>query len=95
MDELTISVRIADRPYRLTIKKDEEEIVRNAAKEINDRLKEYAGSYAFNDKQDLLSMVAILFATKSLSLERQLKGKNNRIMERLDEIEKVLSTEVK
>lgn len=95
MDELRISIRIADRPYRLTIKKEEEEIVRKAAKEINERLKEYAGNYAFNDKQDLISMVAILFATRALSMERKLRGKNSRIMDRLAEIEKVLSGEVK
>lgn len=91
MDEITISVRIADRPYRLTIRKEEEEIIRNAAKQINERLKEYADSYAYNDKQDLISMVAILFATKAISLEKQFEHKDNILLKRLLEIDKVLS----
>lgn len=59
MEELTISVIIADRPYRLTIKRDEEEVIRKAAESINNMIKEYSSNYAFNDKQDLLAMVAL------------------------------------
>ena len=95
MEELTISVKIADRPYRLTIKKDEEEIIRKAAKQINEKIKEYGNSYAYNDKQDLLSMVAILFATKSIGLEEELKGKDSKLIVKLAEIEKVLSENIK
>ncbi len=95
MDELTISVKIADRPYRLTIKKDEEEIIRKAAKLLNEKVKEFGENYAYNDKQDLLSMVAILFATKAISLEDQVKGKDNKLVNKLAEIEKVLSERIK
>lgn len=95
MNELTISVKIADRPYRLTIKKDEEEIIRKAAKRINEKVKEFGENYAYNDKQDLLSMVAILFATKAISLEDQVKGKDDQLVKKLSEIEKVLSERIK
>lgn len=91
MDELTISVTIADRPYRLTIKKEEEETIRKAAKFINEKIKDYSENYAFNDKQDLLAMVSLQYATTSLNLEEQYKNKDNRFAERLIEINKVLS----
>ena len=42
MEELTISVAIADRPYRLTIKRSEEELIRKAANEINKNIKYYS-----------------------------------------------------
>ncbi len=91
MDELTISVTIADRPYRLTIKKEEEETIRKAAKLINEKIKDYSENYAFNDKQDLLAMVSLQYANTSLNLEKQNKNTDNRFAERLIEINKVLS----
>jgi len=91
MDELTISVTIADRPYRLTIKKEEEETIRKAAKLINEKIKDYSENYAFNDKQDLLAMVSLQYANSSLNLEKQNKNMDNRFAERLLEINKVLS----
>lgn len=91
MDELTISVKIAERPYRLTIKKDEEEIIRKAAKQINERLKEFSENYAFKDKQDLLAMIAILFASKSLNNEMRADQTDSKLATKLSEIDKVLS----
>ena len=72
MDTLTISVTIADRPYRLNIKKEEEEQIRKAAKNINERIKQYSENFAFNDKQDLLAMSCIQFAAKSLQNKSKL-----------------------
>ncbi|GAB4314159.1 MAG: cell division protein ZapA [Bacteroidales bacterium] len=59
LNELTISVTLADRPYRLKIQSNEEEMVRKAASKINEMIKQYSSSYAFNDKQDLLAMVVL------------------------------------
>ena len=44
---------------------EEEEIIRRAAKLINDRVKEYQENYAVRDKQDLLAMIALHFAISS------------------------------
>jgi cell division protein ZapA len=59
MDELTITVTIAERPYRLTIKRSEEEIIRKAANEINKKIKFYSENYAYNDRQDLMAMFTL------------------------------------
>jgi cell division protein ZapA len=91
MDEFTISVKIAERPYRLTIKKNEEEIVRKAAKQINERIKDFSDNYAFKDKQDLLAMVSILYATKTISYEDDEKSEKSKMSVRLMEIDKLLS----
>jgi cell division protein ZapA len=64
MDEISITVVISDRNYRLTIKKEEEEIIRKVARNINDKLKSYAEQYAFKDKQDLFAMVAMELGTQ-------------------------------
>lgn len=69
MEEFTITVTIADRIYRLTIERKEEETVRKAARLIEEKIKEYATNYAFKDKQDLLAMVALHFTSDSLNKE--------------------------
>lgn len=65
-DSLNISVTIADRPYRLKVKPDEEANVREAAKVINDKIAEYQKAYHANDKQDYLAMVALLYTSENL-----------------------------
>lgn len=91
MNELTITVKIADRPYRLTIKKEEEEIIRKAAGEINEKAKNYSNNYAFKDKQDLLAMVALQNGTSILRAENEAKNKDRRLTDKMKEIDKVLS----
>jgi cell division protein ZapA (FtsZ GTPase activity inhibitor) len=90
--EQHISVIIADRPYRLKVGNEkEEEQCRKAKDLINTKMKDYANSFAFRDKQDLLAMVALQFAVdvvKSEELSRfneQLEDKLNRIDHLLDE----------
>jgi len=91
MDELSISVNIADRPYRLKIEKTDEETIRKAAKLIEKTMKEYSVNYAFKDKQDLLAMVALQFVTSSLNFESQIDFTENKLETKLSEIDHVLS----
>lgn len=95
MDELTISVIIADRPYRLTIKRDEEETIRRAANKINETIKHYSKNYAFNDKQDLLAMVALENTTNALRHEDKLIQSDETISAKLSEIDLILSDNLK
>lgn len=70
MRNLSIKVIIANRPYPLTVNNEqEEEAIRKAAKRINDIMKDYESKYAVKDKQDLLAMCALEFATKSIEIE--------------------------
>ncbi|PKP52321.1 MAG: cell division protein ZapA [Bacteroidetes bacterium HGW-Bacteroidetes-1] len=92
MDEISITISIADRPYRLTIKREEEERVRKAAAVIYDRIKDYAQNYAYKDRQDLLAMVALQFATSSLLFESEVTFRDNHLTDKLVEIDQLLST---
>jgi cell division protein ZapA (FtsZ GTPase activity inhibitor) len=91
MDELTITVNIADRPYRLKIKREEEEIIRKAVKEIDQRIKEYSEHFAFNDKQDLLAMVLLHFASTAQKLESDLTTGENMVMTKLQNMEELIT----
>lgn len=91
MDELTITVNIADRPYRLKIKREEEEIIRRAVKEIEMRIKEYSQHFAFNDKQDLLAMVLLHFASTAQKLESDLSSGEDMMLTKLRQMEELIT----
>ena len=91
MEELTISVSIADRPYRMTIKRSEEEMIRKAADEINKNIKHYSDSFAYNDRQDLLAMVALEKTTSALVNKSDSIETDRFILSTLSEIDEMLS----
>lgn len=63
-DSLKIKVTIAGRVYPIKIKNEnEEEGMRKAAKKINDLVAKFETNYAVNDKQDVLAMCALQFAS--------------------------------
>lgn len=68
MDEkLKIRISIADRVYPLTVTSEtQEESLREAAKKIDAMIKQYEENYAVRDKQDVLAMCALQFATQSI-----------------------------
>lgn len=61
---LKIKVNIANRAYPLTIKREEEEKIRVAVKQINDAVKRFEERYAVQDKQDVLAMCALQLASQ-------------------------------
>ncbi|MGB1032403.1 MAG: cell division protein ZapA [Flavobacteriales bacterium] len=64
MSELSIKLNIAGRIYPLTIKREEEEAIRKAAKHIEASIKSFQENYAVRDKQDLLAMTSLQLATQ-------------------------------
>ncbi|NKI32856.1 cell division protein ZapA [Croceivirga thetidis] len=63
-EKLKIKLSIADRVYPLTIDPRQEEGLRKAAKNIEVLAKKFEQSYAVRDKQDVLAMCALQFASK-------------------------------
>ena len=95
MKELSISLPVAERTYRLMVEKEHEELSRKAAKLIDKRIKEYSGSYAYKDKQDLLAMVALEYATSYLQDEQLLAERGTEWEEKLAEIDQALNAHLK
>lgn len=63
-ENLRIKVTIGDRVYPLTINSEgEEEGIRKAVKKINDLIKKFEENYEVRDKQDVLAMCALQFAS--------------------------------
>ena len=91
MGEISIKINIADRVYPLKVNMEEEEIIRRAAKMINDRIKEYQDNYAVRDKQDLLSMSVLHYATATLKAEKKVMHEDTEVADQVYELDRLLN----
>ncbi|HOF81096.1 MAG: cell division protein ZapA [Bacteroidales bacterium] len=91
MNNILITVRVADREYRLNIEREKEELVREAVKRINETIKRYAENYDFKDKQDLLAMVVLQNTIKAMELDLQVSFQQNQLAGKLIEIDRLLT----
>ena len=67
-DKIKINLQIADSNYPLTINREEEEMVREAAKQVNIRLNAYREYYKNLDPDKSIAMVAYQFSLEKLQL---------------------------
>jgi len=63
-EKLKIKISIADRVYPLTVDPSQEEGLRSASKKIDAMIKQFEQNYAVRDKQDVLAMCALQFASQ-------------------------------
>lgn len=91
MGEISIKINIADRVYPLRVDTEEEEVIRYAAKLINEKMKELQENYAVRDKQDLLSMCVLQYATGMIKAERNAQNQGQGIEKSVHELDRILS----
>lgn len=91
MEDIPVTVKVCDRSYKIMVKPEDEVLVREAAKRIGDRVDSYSENYAFKDRQDLLTMVALQYTSQTLRNERAQSFINNELEERMLKLEDILS----
>ena len=92
MDEkLKIKISIADRVYPLTVDMTQEEGLRSASKKIDVMIKQFEENYAVRDKQDVLAMCALQFASQLEQKEIDTSTNNSEANERLNRINDLLA----
>ena len=89
-EEISIKVNIADVVYPLKVALSDEESVRKAAKMINDRVKTYKDDFHITDKANLLSMVALQFASELLQNQAKSQAESNELTVNILKINKLL-----
>jgi hypothetical protein len=94
VDKLSIKLHIANRIYPMKIERKSEEFIRNSVKKIEERLKFYEENYAIKDKQDLLAMCLIEYASKFESVSNKKIVDDNGLSEKLTKIETLLSSNI-
>jgi cell division protein ZapA len=93
-EKLKIKLSIANRVYPLTIDPDQEEGLRTATKKIEVMIKQFEQNYSVRDKQDVLAMCALQFASQ---IEQKALNKdyvNEEVEERLDAIDQLLNEHI-
>ena len=73
MAELSIKIKLAGREYPMKVKSEDEERIRRAGKELEEKIKTYRDQFGIDDKQDLLAMVAFdsyMEKLKALALDQ-------------------------
>ncbi|MFI8379642.1 cell division protein ZapA [Leeuwenhoekiella sp. NPDC079379] len=93
-DHLKIKLSIADRVYPLTIKPQQEEGLRKAAKEIEEMIKKFEQSYAVRDKQDVLAMCALQFASKTIQRDIEGSGESTEAIQQLRDLELLVKSQL-
>jgi cell division protein ZapA (FtsZ GTPase activity inhibitor) len=90
MGELSLKLTIAGRTYPLTVDSAEETAVLEAAKLINSRVQELEATYLVKDKQDLLAMAALQFATQYLDARSKTIDNPEALIHQLESVETLL-----
>lgn len=91
-DKLKIKISIADRVYPLTVNPSQEEGLRSASKKIDAMIKQYEENYAVRDKQDVLAMCALQFASQleQKQIEKSIDG--TQTIDRLSKLNDLLES---
>lgn len=90
MEKLKIKLSIANRIYPLTIDPSQEEGLRKAALDINTMIKQLEQSYSVNDKQDVLAMCALQFASKTKKRSIDNNNSNKSFENKLKELNELI-----
>ena len=93
MGKLKINVVIAGRTYPLSVNNTrEEEGMRKAANAINKLISMYEQNYAVSDKQDVLAMCALQFASKLEISSLEKDSTNEELTNKINELTKTISS---
>ena len=93
MEKLKINVVIAGRTYPLSVNNiKQEEGMRKAAKAINKLISTYEQNYAVSDKQDVLAMCALQFASKVEIASIEQGSANTEAIEKLKILTNLVNT---
>ncbi len=90
-EPLKIKISIADRIYPLTVNPSQEEGMRSASKKIETMIKQFEESYAVRDKQDVLAMCALQFASQLEQKKLDISNDDSSTVQKLKEINDILN----
>jgi cell division protein ZapA len=90
MAQVSIKIKIGDRELPMKVEQNEEPLLRQAGKNINDKLKKFKEQYLIDDKELLLTMAAFEIAVDELKNENSSHSKDSYFENKLSNIEKLL-----
>ena len=87
---LPVNIHIADRSYRLKIESEDEEMVRQTVKAINEKIIDFKTNFAGKDMQDYVAMALLWYATEQQKPTMQ-QAVHSESEQKLHKIEQLIS----
>ena len=87
-----IKLNIGNRVYPLSVDTNQEQILRKAAKQINQMINDYESKYAVRDKQDSLAMCALQILSQSKTFSNDDDKEIFEIGEKLNKIKELIDS---
>lgn len=87
------NINIADRIYRVQMSPEDEQIVRQSVRIINDKIVEFKTKIPGKDMQDYISMVLVWFVTESKNKSVSIADENH-LLGKLEQIESLIDNEL-
>ena len=87
-----IKLNIGNRVYPLSVDTNQEEILRKAAKQINQMINDYESKYAVRDKQDSLAMCALQILSQSKTFSNDDDKEVFEIGEKINKIKELIDS---
>ncbi len=90
-NQLSIKLKVFDRVYPITIRREDEERYRLASELVNENVNEYKKRFAYKDNQDLFAMNSLQLALQYLKVntEKELMSDSNE--DTINELDKILT----
>lgn len=86
MGELSIRIKIGNREYPMKVSAQEEAQVRQAGKQLNDRMRNYKDQFGIDDQQDLLAMVSFDLLIEKVKADEALVGIDQLTLEKISHL---------
>lgn len=90
MEELTVRIKIADRHYKLFVEPESEEIVREAARLIQEEINRYR-KLGHTDTQEALAMIAFDCLVTKLRGARQVQRLQQMVFDKITQLDQAVT----
>ena len=94
MAELSIKIRIGNREYPMRVKAEDEERIRKAGKQLNERMRDYQTQFGINDTQDLVAMVAFDCLVEKLKNDESSNSSEDLAIKELSRLNRLISDSI-
>lgn len=89
-EEVSIKVKIADRVFPLKVSTQEEPFVRQAVKQLDQKIKEIRANYGIKEYKDILAMIALELATAKARRDAKKWIEDDGVNDKIDDIDELL-----
>ena len=90
-EEVSIKVKIADRVFPLKVSTQEEPYVRQAVRNLDNKIKEIRSQYGIKEYKDVLAMIALEMATELAKIRSKEWIEDDGVTDKVDHLNEMLN----